>query len=127
MPSPERHQGGPPEGPHRQEPQPIAYQRVARFTGERAAAQAYTQAQDAIFAAPCDISAYRFLLDRVSHVALIGAPPPAELDQHLGMLLAEGTPVTLPRGVLIALVERRRQMRQRGLWTEGHYRPGRPL
>ncbi len=127
MPSPERGPGGPPEQPRRPEHEPVPYHRTARFADERTAADVYTALQDTIFSAPCDLSAYRFLLDQAPHVAVLGEAPPAELDAHLEELLAPGEPATLPHSVLQVLSERRRQMSRRGPWSEGHYRPGRRL
>ncbi len=128
MPSPERGPGGPSEQPRRQEAEPASYLRAARFPNEQTAGIAYGAVQDAIFAgAPNDLSAYRFQLNRIYHVAVLGQPPPPDLDQQLEDLLAGGEPATLPRGVLLALAERRRQMSRYGPWSEGHYRPSRPL
>jgi len=125
MPSPERGPGGPSEPPRRQEQEPLPYQRVARFVDADVAGQVYAQAQDAIFGGPpADLSVYRFLLDQVSHVAVLGAPPPPALDAQLTALLATGEPATLPATVLQALTARRQQQRRRGSWVEGHYRPG---
>ena len=43
-----------------------AYLRAARFGGEKPAARAYRQAQDLLFATPdCELSAFRFHLDRL--------------------------------------------------------------
>jgi hypothetical protein len=100
---------------------------VAAFADDRTAGRVYARVQDAIFTTPCDLSAYRFLLDQVPHVAVLGAPPPPDLDEALVQLLAAGTPTTLPSVVQQALIDRRQQMGRRGPWTEGHYRPGRRL
>ena len=128
MPSPER--GGPPNHPEHPQPReaaPLPYHRVARFADADTAGQVYAQAQDAIFGGPpADLSVYRFLLDQVSHIAVLGAPPPPALDAQLTALLATGEPATLPATVLQALTARRQQQRRRGSWVEGHYRPGRP-
>jgi hypothetical protein len=126
MASPEYGPGGP-EHPPPAEPDPAPYLRVAAFADDRTAGRVYTRVQDAIFTAPCDLSAYRFLLDQVAHVAVLGAPPPPDLDQQLTALLAAGTPATLPAEVRQTLIDRRQQMGRRGPWTEGHYRPGRRL
>ena len=126
MPSPERF-GGMPEDPSPKEQEPAPYHRAARFADDRRAARAYAQLQESIFTADCDLSAYRLLINQVPHVAVLGAPPPPELDERLGALLAAGEPVPLPAPVLDALVTRRRQAGRMGTWVEGHYRPGRPL
>ena len=127
MPSPERGPGGPPEQPRRPEPEPVLYHRTARFADDQLAGRVYRAVQDAIFGQPCDLSAYRFLLDRVPHVAVLGELPPAELDEQLQALLGEGDPAILPRGVLLTLADRRQHLRRHGSWLEGHYRPGQPL
>ena len=128
MPSPERGPGGPPEPPQRHEAAPVPYHRTARFADAPSAGAVYGAAERAIFAGPPnDLSAYRFQLNRVYHVAVLGQPPPAELDEQLTAILASGEPAELPADVLHALSERRRQMSRRGGWTEGHYRPGRRL
>jgi|SRR5215211_734783 len=126
MPSPEHGPGGP-EHPRPTEPDPAPYLRVASFADDRTAGRVYRRVQDTIFTAPCDLSAYRFLLDQVPHVAVLGAPPPPDLDEALAQLLAAGAPATLPPEVHQALTERRKQVGRRGPWTEGHYRPGRRL
>ncbi len=128
MPSPERGPDGPPEQPRRPEHEPVPYHRTARFAGEGPAGVAYAAAQRAIFAGPAnDLSAYRFQLNRVFHVAVLGERPPADLDQQLAAILATGETAQLPRDVLQALSDRRARAIQQDPWTEGHYRPGRPL
>ena len=128
MPSSERGPTGPDNQPRRQEDEPAPYHRTARFAGERPAGTTYAAAQQAIFdGPPNDLSAYRFQLNQVYHVAVLGEPPPAELDEQLTRILAAGEPAELPAEVLSALSERRRQMAERTPWSEGHYRPGKPL
>ena len=127
MPSPERGPGGPSEQPRRPDDEPVPYHRTAHFADELVARRVYAAVQDTLFATPCDVSAYRFLLNQEPHVAVLGAPPPAELDERLRSFLAEGSPATLPPDVLAALAERRRRMSRGRTWMEGHYRPGRPL
>lgn len=128
MPSSERepHFSGRDHEP-RHEEDPVSYQRAARFGEDRLAARVYSRAQDAIHDTPCDLSVYRLLIDRVSHVAVVGTPPPAELDQELAMILAPGEPANLPAQVLALLSERRRQAGRLGPWVERHHRPGQPL
>ena len=128
MPSPEHGPTGPAEQPQRHEAAPVPYHRTARFADEPSAGAAYGAAQHALFEGPPnDLSAYRFQLNRIYHVAVLGQVPPAELDEQLTAILASGEPAALPTEVLRALSERRRQMSGRGVWTEGHYRPGRRL
>ena len=128
MPSPERGPSEPTEQPRRREDEPVPYHRTARFADEPSAGLAYGAAQRAIFdGPPNDLSAYRFQLNTIYHVTVLGEPPPADLDDQLTEILASGEPAILPAEVLAALAERRRQMSRRGFWSEGHYRPGRRL
>ncbi len=130
MPSPEYGPGHdrPDEEPPR-EAEPSPYYRAARFAAEPSARRTYFAVQDAIFQHPTDLdlSAYRFQLNRISHVAVLGQPPPDEVDQQLQALLAAGEATELPPDVLKLLRERRAQATRHGPWSEGHYRPGRPL
>jgi hypothetical protein len=127
MPSPE----GEPRSGHDQSPrredEPIPYYRAARFVEENLAARVYAEVQDTIHGTPCDLSAYRLLIDRVPHVTVVGAPPPDALDQRLTAALAAGEAADLPANVVAMLLERRRQANHLGPWVEGHYRPGQPL
>lgn len=130
MPSPERGEGPRhPEHPPQPEQEPAPYYRAARFPGERPAGRAYVAAQDALFQypEPVDLSTYRFQLNRVYHVAVLGQPPPDELDRTLAAILAAGEPVELPAEVLKLLSERRTQATRHGEWVERHYRPENPL
>jgi hypothetical protein len=106
-----------------------SYSLIARFQYEPPARRAYFRAQEAVFTAqpPADLSVYRFQLDRISHVAVIGEPPPQELERTLRAILATGIPASLPAEVLKQLQDRRTRMSAQGLWVEGHYRPGRRL
>ena len=106
---------------------PRLYLQAARFSTERKAGRAYFQVQDAIFTTDCDLSAYRFLLNRISHVAVLGAPPPQELDRSIRRILASGEPTPLPAEIVETLLQRRAQQTRLGLWVEQHHRPGRPL
>ena len=111
-------------GPSTSEP----YIRAARFASEPPAGQAYVALQQAIFtAAPNDLSAYRFQLDGVYHVAVVGVRPPPALEERLTAILAAGEPTELPPAVQQALLARRAQVTPHGPWWEGHYRPGRRL
>jgi hypothetical protein len=128
MPSPEQGPGfRAPDHQPPQEGEPTPYYRAARFEEVNRAASVYHRAQDAIHRTACDLSAYRFLLDQVSHVAVLGAPPPPTLDQTLDHILAAGEPVQLPTDLLNLLMERRRRANRLAPWVEGHYRPGEPL
>ncbi len=124
MSSLERGPGGPSEHPQRPETEPVPYHRTARFVDAPSAGVAYGAVQRTLFEGPPnDLSAYRFQLNRIYHVTVLGQVPPAELDEQLTAILANGEPVELPADVLAALSERRRQMSGRGPWSEGHVRP----
>ena len=124
MPSPEGEpRSQPPEGSPEQEPVP--YHRAFRFNTERPARRAYFQAQDILFNTPeCDLSAYRFLIRQLWHVAVLGEPPPEELEQKIQGILSRGEPVTLPPEILKLLAEHRAQATKQAPWVERHYRPG---
>lgn len=123
MPSPER-----PGGTHRKEHEPLPYYQAARFAGEQPAGQAYFAAQEALYDEPdCDLSVYRLQIDRISHVVVLGDPPPQELEQELQTILSTGEPASLSPEVLRILRERRARAIKRGLWVERHYRPGKQL
>lgn len=126
MPSPEQRPNQPPEGKPEQEKAP--YYKAARFRGEQPAGRAYFQAQDAIFNDPdCDLSAYRFQIRSIYHVAVLGEPPPEDLEQKLQTILSTGEPVSLPANLLKLLAERREQASNQAPWIERHYRPGKNL
>ncbi|HEY7467056.1 MAG TPA: hypothetical protein VIB47_10250, partial [Dehalococcoidia bacterium] len=55
------------------------YVRAARYGFDRDSLQAYTQAQDIIFKAECDLSAYRLRYQDVPHVVIVGLKPTLEL------------------------------------------------
>jgi hypothetical protein len=116
----------PPEGQPEQEPVP--YHRASRFRGEGSSRRAYFQAQDVLFNTPeCDLSAYRFLLRQLWHVAVLGEPPPEDLEQKIQGILSRGEPVDLPPEILKVLAERRAQAINQAPWVERHYRPGQNL
>ena len=104
------------------------YLRAARFTGEQPAGRAYRALEQTVFTAePNDLSVYRFRLDGVYHVAVVGMRPPPALEERLTALLRTGTPTELPATVQQALLTRRAQVTPHGPWWEAHYRPGRQL
>jgi hypothetical protein len=122
MPKAERQRGG-----RGHEHEPSEYLRVARFNGESLAGAAYVEAQDAIYndVAENELSAYRFRLNEVWHVAVYGLPPPEDLGQQLEGILATGEATTLPDRIIKILRDRREEATRTGPWIEAHYRPGR--
>lgn len=132
MPSPELFRYAPEgggSGPEPREHEPVPYYRAARFERERRAERAYVRVQEMVLHASneVDLSTYRLLLNQVSHVVVLGEPPPEGVDRQLGRILSAGAPATLPADVLQILAERRARATKLGPWLEGHYRPGRPL
>jgi hypothetical protein len=101
--------------------------RVARFSGESLAGAAYVDAQDAIYGSfeETELSAYRFKLNEVWHVAVYGLPPAEELRQQVEGILATGEATTLPDRIVRTLRDRRAEATQTAPWLERHYRPGR--
>ena len=132
MPSPEREprrQRGrlapPAETGGNPEHEPRDYVHAAYFANEHIAGHAYNQAQEAIYTGPPnDVSAYRLILEERWHVAVLGEPPPEDLDQKLQAILDQGVPATLPEDIVDYLKQRRAEAMKRGQWVEGHYRPG---
>src|SRR5437660_12684122 len=95
-------------GQHREAESP-PYYRAATFIGRIPAGLAYFRAQEAIVGAPVDLSTFRFQLNRIWHVAILGEPPPEPLDRTLRQILAAGEATTLPPDILRALQERQAQ------------------
>ncbi|MCZ7570763.1 MAG: hypothetical protein M5U01_19560 [Ardenticatenaceae bacterium] len=120
MPSPEK----PGEEPQKEEEPKPAYCKAARFASEESAGQAYFQTQEAILNVPCDLSTYRFQLQQIWHVAVVGEPPSEELEQQLDEILSGGARTSLPPEILFFFQERRRQAAKFGSRVERHYRPG---
>lgn len=116
MSSPERRGQFHPE----QEPS-SPYIKAARFSDDQISAQVYFQAQEILRANPCDLSSYRFKLDELSYVAVLGSPPPPALDQYMTTLLSSGEVTELPDDVVAYLQTRRQQASKVGKWVEGHY------
>ncbi len=115
------------ENEAKQEKGPIPYCRAARFKNEQIARKIYFQAQDAIETPECDLSAYRFHINYIYHVAVLGESPTEELDQKLQTILSPGEPISLPSNVLKVFVERRNKAIKQGPWVERHFRPGWPM
>lgn len=110
-----------PSSEHESQPQ---YLQVARFSGEKPAGRAYRQAEELLFRSPdSELSAYRFHLSRVWHVAVLGDQPPEELDKRLQRILSRGEPTSLPEEILAELQRRRAEATRIGPWVERHSRP----
>src|SRR6266545_3456250 len=65
---------------------------------------------------PYDLSIYRLRLGHnlVWHVAVLGSPPPEDLQRRIEEILSTGEPVTLPDDILTHLVQRRAEQSGRG-------------
>ncbi len=110
------------------EHQPVPYYQAARFVGEEPAGQAYFQIQDLLLVVEeNNLSAYRFRLNRIWHVSVLGDPPPTDLEHKINDILSTGQGASIPDDVLKLLVERRSRATKQGDWVEGHYRPGKKL
>lgn len=102
------------------------YYLASRFKGERPAGRAYFHAQEFIFShsSDLDLSVYRFQLDRIYHVAVLGEKPPQDAENRLKSILSAGEYVQLPSVLLKVLIVRRWEQTKHGPWIERHYRPG---
>ena len=100
------------------------YYLAARFPSEQKAGETYFPLQQMIFEAKddCDLSVYRFKLENVRHVVVLGEQPPNELHQRIEAKLTNGVLVSLRKDALDYLLDRRAQAIQLGPWVEGHYR-----
>jgi hypothetical protein len=101
------------------------YHRAAKFSGEREAGAVYFRVQKLIDTPDADLSAYRFQIQGVWHVAVVGDAPSKELAEELEKWLSSGEPVELSEDVLEFLFRRRAEQIKHGPWVERHYRPGR--
>jgi hypothetical protein len=110
------------------EQEPVPYYHAARFRNEGPARRAYFQAQELLFNTPdADLSAYRFLLQQIWYVAVLGEPPPEDLTKKLQTAFARGETTSLPPDILKLLSQRREQATRRAPCVERHYRPGQNL
>ena len=102
-----------------------SYHQSARFPNERPAGKAYAKAQDLIHRRlDVDLSAYRLIVQKRWHVAVLGDTPPSDVDKRVRQILATGEQATLPEDMLRALNHRRLLAKQMQPWVEGHYVPG---
>ena len=113
------------QGPSPEEETP-PYWRAARFKGEKEAGRSYQACQRLIRHPDVDLSAYRFQLNRIWHVAVLGPDtPPEEIAKKVEELLSSGESTTLPPEILKILLARRKQALSPGTtWAESHWRPG---
>lgn len=114
-------------GDKEREPQP--YARAARFSDRRIAGRSYNRLQRLIHQSDAELSAFRFQLSNIWHVAAVGPfAPPAPLLTRIESSLSRGEATELPEAVVRLLLElRQRALRPGTTWMEGHYDPGRPI
>src|SRR4051794_15963443 len=105
-----------PPGEPGKEIQP-AFLRAVRFDGETTAKATYFQMQEAVFANDWDLSVYRFLLSAISHVAILGAAQPPEVQATVEGILSPGEPANLPPHIVSTLLQRREQAKRVGPWV----------
>jgi hypothetical protein len=101
------------------------YYLAAKFPSERAAGRVYFQIQKLIDNPEADLSEYRFQIQGVWHVAVVGDAPSKELAEELEKWLSSGESVELSGDALEFLFRRRAEQIKHGPWVERHYRPGR--
>ena len=125
---PERQRGRDPNRFTRKEQEHApSFHQAARYPDEQSSETPYDQAQQTIYETPCDLSIYRLRLGHnlVWHVAVLGSPPPEDLQRRIEEILSTGEPVTLPDDILTHLVQRRAEQSGRGDWAEAHHFPRR--
>lgn len=128
MPSPEGEL--PPQQPDQDKSpeEPHGYYQAARFLNAQLAGRAYFRVQRILYGQEMtDLSVFRFELEGVPHVAVLGKRPLPDLGRRLRNILAAGLPRTLPSEILAMLHERRSDATQLGSWVERHYRPGKRI
>ena len=76
-----------------------------------------------LYGSEYELSAFRFQLDRLWHVAVVGEPPPETFDQAVQAMLSGGTVETLTPDLITFFNERRIEAREIAPWVERHYRP----
>jgi len=88
---------------------------------------AYFAIQDLLFKAKdeVDLSAYRFQLETLWNVAILGVLPPEKIKNQTHTILEQkqGVFIQLPEDVLDFLKDRRERATQISPWIEGHYHP----
>lgn len=86
--------GAPQQQPSREEPDASQrYHEVYRFANGGTAGRAYIRLQALVESAPIDLSVYRFRLEGVYHVAVLGAHrPPESLERCFRAITLGGEP-----------------------------------
>jgi len=114
--------------PHKENEPHQDYYQASRYNEQQVALDTYEQLQDLLLNSPdVDLSTYRFLVNQVSFVAVLGKQPPDEIETEVIGFLSAGERIELPDTILKALRDRRAQATKQGPWIEGHYRPGKHM
>ncbi len=100
-----------------QEQQPGGWVLAFRFGSADTARATYEIVRDAVLTDDADASVFRFTLDGMSHVTLVGETPPPlqKIEQAESLMARAGVPATLPGQVLGQLLERRKAFKSTGL------------
>lgn len=101
---------------------PLPYYQAARFANGKKAGTVYDKLQQLIFIEDCDLSAYRFKLNNVWHVVVIGQKPTDKIHVEVEAQLTNGTLTTLDKKLLSYLMDRRGKAIELGPWIEVHYK-----
>jgi hypothetical protein len=114
-----------PEQPQSIEQTHPFYYEASKFSNEQLSGLAYFAIQEIIFnATDEDLSAYRFQLQQLWHVAALGAAPSENVQEQIHQELSKGKIVELPDQLVNDLSLRREQQIKLGSWVERHHRPG---
>lgn len=101
------------------------YYEAARFPNEQFSGLVYFAVQEIVFNATAeDLSAYRFQLQQLWHVAALGVRPVEKVREGIHQELSKGEIIELPGQIVESLRQRREQQSKLGPWVEGHHRPG---
>lgn len=124
--APERPQPPQPFEPNLQRiREPSFYNEAARFPSEQFSGLVFFAIQEIVFnATEEDLSAYRFQLQNLWHVAALGVMPAEEVQEQIHQELLKGEIVDLPDQIVSSLWQRREQQSKLGPWVERHHRPG---
>ncbi len=82
----------------------MLYCRTARFVSAGRAQWADDQLQGAISTVAWDAGTYRYQLDQVWHLTVLGETPPPDLKEEIDTLLAPGVTVELEPDMMRLLV-----------------------
>jgi hypothetical protein len=81
-------------------PQSERYCRAARFPDQPSSESPYLQLQDLVFESDSDLSVFRFQLDNIWHIAVLGDHPGEDIDRRLEQLVSLGQATELDSDML---------------------------